>query len=49
MLAAAAFNFKRVMRTLLCLLERLASLEILNQNRLEKQSLFLANSRYAYA
>jgi IS5 family transposase len=49
MLAAAAFNFKRVMRTLLCLWERLASLEILNQNRLEKQSLFLANSRYAYA
>ena len=49
MLAAAAFNFKRVMKTLLCLLERLASLENLNQNRLEKQSLFLANSRYAYA
>ena len=49
MLAAAAFNFERVIRTLLCLWERLVSLGILNQNRLEKQSLCLANSRYAYA
>ena len=45
MLAAAAFNFKRAMRTLLCLLEMLATFRIWVQFRLSNQSLFLANTR----
>ena len=45
MLAAAAFNFKRAMRTLLSLLEMLATFRIWVQFRLSNQSLYLANTR----
>ena len=45
MLAAAAFNFKRAMRTLLFLWEMLATFRFWVQFRLSNQSLYLANTR----